>query len=256
MTQMLLRKVLALLVVTSVFTGCLAVPEPSGEGAMSPLEEKGWKVFQREPCLSTCHTATMLLPVTEDWYGFAPDLRKTPRRTSDWYVAYFVNPRAVLPNSFMPPLAYLPDDEMRALIAFLQRLNHGVQVSQPVPVRSDEIPSVAKSLSAYRAGQAVFNTYCAGCHGISGNGSGSVGQLLAPEPRDFTDAAWMTKQTDNYLFSVITNGKPNTAMPGFKAILTPFERASVLRYVAYFADPVLRERVEVGLVGQINQEVK
>jgi len=256
MRKILPRKLLGLLLVATVLTGCITAPEPSRERAMSPLEEKGWKVFQREPCFSTCHAQTVLLHVTEDWAGFVPDLRKTPRRTSDWYMAYFVNPRAVLPNSFMPSLTYLPDDEIRALIAFLQRLNRGVEIAKPVPVPSEEIPAVARSLAAYKAGQAVFNTYCAGCHGTAGNGGGSVGQILSPEPRDFTDAAWLTKQTENYLFSVITNGKPNTAMPGFKTILTPLERAAVLRYVTYFADPVSRERVEVGLVGQIGQEVK
>lgn len=256
MTRILSRKLLGLLAVTAVLTGCITGPEPSGKGTMTPLEEKGWEVFQREPCFSTCHAQTMLLPVTEDWAGFVPDLRKTPRRTADWYMAYFVNPRAVLPNSFMPSVTYLPDDEIRALIAFLQRLNRSVEIAKPVPIPSAEIPVVGRSLAAYKAGQSIFNTYCAGCHGIAGNGGGSVGQILSPEPRDFTDAAWVTKQTENYLFSVITNGKPNTAMPGFKTILTPLERASVLRYVTYFADPVLKERVEVGLVGQIGQEVK
>jgi mono/diheme cytochrome c family protein len=50
---------------------------------------------------------------------------------------------------------------------------------------------------------------------------------------------------------VITIGKPHTAMPGFKDILNPVERAAVLRYIEYFADPVAKERVEVGLVGQV-----
>jgi len=249
MSRILLRKLLGLLAVTGMLAGCLTAPEPSREGGMSALEEKGWKVFQREPCFSTCHVQTMVLAPTQDWAGFVPDLRKTPRRTADWYVAYFVNPRAVLPNSFMPAVTYLPDDEIRALIAFLQRLNRQVKIVQPEPVASKEIPSIPRTREAYRAGQAVFNTYCAGCHGTMGNGGGVVGHLLAPEPRDFTDAAWVTKQTENYLFSVITNGKPNTAMPGFKDILTPLDRALALRYVMYFSDPVLRERVEVGLVG-------
>lgn len=253
---MLLQNIVALLLAASILTSCITAPEPFHGEAMSPLEKKGWKVFQREPCFSTCHTHTVIAPATQDWFGFAPDLRATPRHTRDWYVAYFVNPRAVLPNSFMPSLAYLPDDDIRALIAFLQRLNGGVEVVKPVPIPSQEIPSVAHDLSAYKAGQNVFNTHCAGCHGTAGNGSGAVGHLLSPEPRDFTDAAWMAKQTENYLFAVITNGKPNTAMPGFKTILTPIERALAMRYIAYFSDPVLRERVEVGLTGQLAQPDK
>src|SRR3974377_390107 len=112
MMRIRLRNLLAVLVITSVLAGCITGPEPAGEGTMSPLEEKGWKMFQGEPCFSTCHVQTMVLPVTEDWTGFVPDLRKTPRRTADWYVAYFVSPRAVLPNSFMPAVTYLPDDEI------------------------------------------------------------------------------------------------------------------------------------------------
>lgn len=252
MTRKLLHNVLALLV-AGVFAGCISAPEPFRGEPMSPLEEKGWKIFQREPCFSTCHTHTVVAPANQEWFGFAPDLRATPRRSRDWYVAYFVNPRAVLPNSFMPSLAYLPDDDTRALIAFLQRLNRSVEVVKPIPVASGEIPAVAHDLSAYRAGQSVFNTHCAGCHGVAGNGNGTVGHLLAPEPRDFTDAAWMARQSENYLFAVITHGKPNTAMPGFKTILTPMERALALRYIAYFADPVLRERTEVGLVAQLSE---
>lgn len=74
-----------------------------------------------------------------------------------------------------------------------------------------------------------------------------MGHMLSPEPRDFTDGTWMSKQSENYLFAVVTGGKPNTAMPAFKDILTPAQRALVLRYIAYFADPVARARVEVGL---------
>jgi mono/diheme cytochrome c family protein len=253
---MLVQSVAALLAAATIVTGCIRAPEPFHGEAMTRLEEKGWKIFQREPCFSTCHTHTVVAAAAQGWDGFAPDLRATPRHTRDWYVAYFVNPRAVLPNSFMPSLSYLPDDDVRALIAFLQRLNRGVEIVKPVPVPSQEIPSVPHDLAAYRAGQSVFNTHCAGCHGTAGNGSGAVGHLLAPEPRDFTDAAWMAKQTENYLFAVVTHGKPNTAMPGFKTILTPNERALALRYIAYFADPVLRQRLEVGLVGQLGEEGK
>lgn len=72
-----------------------------------------------------------------------------------------------------------------------------------------------------------------------------MGHLLSPEPRDFTDAIWMSKQTESYLFSVITDGKPNTAMAGFKDILGPQERALALHYIQYFADPVAKERMEL-----------
>lgn len=237
----------------SLLTGCIATPESFRDEPLSSLEEKGLKIFQREPCYSACHVTTLAVPAANNPTGFVPDLRSTPRRTRDWYLAYFVDPRAVLPFSFMPSFAHLTGDDADALIAFLQRLNREVKTVKPEPVASKDIPSVAKNLAVYRAGKIVYSTYCLGCHGVSGNGGGTVGHLLSPEPRDFTDGAWMTKQSGNYLFSVITVGKPNTAMPGFKDILTPLQRAEVLRYIEYFADPVSRERVEVGLGGQVNE---
>jgi len=246
-------KLLYLLMLFALVPGCGPAPESFRDQPLSPLEEKGLAIFQREPCYSACHVTTLATPAANSPAGFVPDLRKTPRRPRDWYLAYFVDPRAVLPFTFMPSFAHLTGDDADALIAFLQRLNRDVKIVKPEPVPSNEIPGVPKNGVVYRAGQVVYRTYCLGCHGVSGNGGGAVGHLLSPEPRDFTDGAWMNTQSENYLFSVITVGKPNTAMPGFKDILTPLQRAEVLRYIEYFADPVARERVEVGVGGQGNE---
>ena len=232
-----------------LIAGCIAAPESFRDEPLSSLEDQGLKIFQREPCYSACHVTTLAVPAANNPTGFVPDLRRTPRRTRDWYLAYFVDPRAVLPFTFMPAFAHLTGADTDALIAFLQRLNRNVTAVKPEPVASNEIPGVPKNGAVYRAGKIVYSTYCLGCHGVSGNGGGTVGHLLSPEPRDFTDGAWMTKQSDNYLFAVIAVGKPNTAMPGFKDILTPLQRAEVLRYIEYFADPVARARAEVGLGG-------
>jgi len=236
-----------------LIAGCVAAPESFRDEPLSALEEQGLKIFQREPCYSACHVTTLAVAAANNPTGFVPDLRRTPRRTRDWYRAYFVDPRAILPFTFMPSFAHLTGADADALIAFLQRLNRNVAVIKPEPVAANEIPGVPKNGAVYRAGKIVYSTYCLGCHGVSGNGGGTVGHLLSPEPRDFTDGAWMTKQSDNYLFAVIAAGKPNTAMPGFKDILTPLQRAEVLRYIEYFADPVSRERVEVGVSGQGNE---
>jgi len=216
------------------------------EPPLSPEEEKGRQVFLREPCYSACHVTTLASPAGTDTTGFVPDLRKTPQRTRDWYLAYFVDPRALLPYSFMPSFAHLTSDDVDALVAFLQRLNRDVKAPKPEPVPSADIPVTPRDFASYQAGQALYGTYCAGCHGLSGNGGGTVGHLLLPEPRDFTDGAWMSKQTENYLFAIVEVGKPNTAMPGFKDILTPAQRALVLRYIEYFPNPVERERLELG----------
>ncbi|MBI4523598.1 MAG: c-type cytochrome [Deltaproteobacteria bacterium] len=178
--------------------------------------------------------------------GFVPDLRKRPNRTPDWYLAYLINPRAVLPFSPMTSYGYLSRDEIEALAAFLSRLKKDSPA--PEPISTKDIPETPPGIEGYQAGRSIFFMYCVGCHGESGSGGGPVGHLLSPEPRDFTDAIWMNKQTEAYLFSVTTDGKPDTAMPPFKDILTAKERALVIRYVQFFADPVARERMELRFV--------
>lgn len=237
-----------LLVAAALFEGCNALPEPAAVADLTPLEEKGWRVFEEQSCFPSCHLYTIASAKPGAPDGFVPDLRKTARRTRDWYLAYFVDPRAVLPWSPMTSYGYLSKDEIEALIAFLQGLNRDVVMPSPEPIAPEEIPEAPRNLAAYDAGRTIYRTYCEGCHGESGNGGGRVGHLLSPEPRDFTDAIWMSKQAEDYLFSIVTNGKANTAMPAFKDILKPQERALALRYVGYFADPVARERMELGFI--------
>ena len=223
--------------------GCIEKPELLRGERLSALEEKGRTVFMREPCTS-CHVLTIALANVEVPRGFAPNLRKTAARSRDWYRAYFVDSRAVLPWSPMPFFGYLSDDEIDALIAFLHRLNKDAP-ARPA-VAGEKVPQIPRNPKTYLAAQSLYQTYCIGCHGELGNGGGRIGHILSPEPRDFTDALWLSKQTESYLYSVVTDGKPNTAMPPFRDILSSEERALVLNYVQYFADPVAKERMELG----------
>jgi cytochrome c oxidase cbb3-type subunit 3 len=109
------------------------------------------------------------------------------------------------------------------------------------------MPAIGDAVENYRAGKTLYEAHCAGCHGEGGNGIGGVGQLLRPEPRDFTDVAWMSKQSDERLFAVLADGLPQTAMPGYRGVLSLIERALVVRYLRYFADPLARQYMEQGL---------
>lgn len=228
--------------------GCASETQAQRETGLTPLEERGWQVFERERCLSSCHLYGILFPAETRAPGTIPDLRKTPHRTRDWYLAYLIYPQAILPRSPMPPFTHLSGEDFEALVAFLQRINRDVVVPAPEPVSLETIPRTARDLAAYRGGREIYRFHCVGCHGNLGNGAGPVGHLLTPEPRDFTDVVWMSKQTDEYLFSVITNGKTDTAMTAFKDLLNAEERAQVLGYVRHFADPVSKERMEQGFV--------
>lgn len=71
---------------------------------------------------------------------------------------------------------------------------------------------------AAEAGQAVFKTNCATCHGETGHGDGPVSASLTPRPMNLV--VLQESAQDDYLFWRISTGKPGTAMVGWKGILT------------------------------------
>ena len=121
-----------------------SIHDPWMTGNDAPtLAGKGKKLFIREGCW-WCHT---LLPEqTQDWayfgdppaagdvQGEAPSLfgsdRKAPdllhiasrNRVKAWHYVHHRNPRAVTPGSIMPAFSHLTDDELDAIIAYLETL--------------------------------------------------------------------------------------------------------------------------------------
>lgn len=79
-------------------------------------------------------------------------------------------------------------------------------------------------------GRAVFDRNCAACHGPKGKGDGPTGAMLVPKPTDLTGAA-TAKKSDTDLLTIIENGKPPTAMTGWKGRLSDGEIRDVLAYV-------------------------
>jgi cytochrome c oxidase cbb3-type subunit 2 len=117
-------------------------PLMTGKNAPTPAG-KGKVIFIREGCW-WCHT---LLPEqTQDWkyfgappkagdvQGESPSLfgsdRKAPdllhigsrNRVKAWHYVHHRDPRAVTPDSIMPAFKHLTDDELDAIVAFLESL--------------------------------------------------------------------------------------------------------------------------------------
>jgi mono/diheme cytochrome c family protein len=241
---------LVALLISGLPAGCQT--DSSSPTHLSAVEKAGYEVFVREQCFYHCHFLGSALRRSynprDSLAGMPPDLRKTPQRTPDWQRAHLIDPGAVLPESPMPSFRYLSSREIDGLIAFLRNLNRESAAPTVQAASTAPIPATPKGLEGYNAGRALYMRNCMGCHGEWGTGAGAVGVLLSPEPRDFTDTLWMSKQTESYLFSVISGGKPDTAMPAFRDRLSEQERALVLRYIEFFADPVARERMELAAI--------
>lgn len=230
-------------------------------------EAPGQEIVQRERCVF-CHSLPGYQPTPQtvtqglaylqqvgtSWSRNGPDLGLEPgKRTDDWHLAHLVSPKAVLPDCPMPSYAGLPDGKLRALIAFLQTPRGPTPVPSPSLQTERERKPAPRTRASYLAGREIYRVYCAGCHGMEGNGTGAVGHLLQPAPRDFTDTTWMRKQSGAYLLDVIGRGKPGTAMPGYDGLLTADEQALVLYYLTLYANPSARQSLEEGFAVEEGQ---
>lgn len=55
-------------------------------------------------------------------------------------------------------------------------------------------------------GKETFQTTCAACHGPEGKGDGVAAAALDPKPRNLSDAAFMSTQSDDRIYKVINEG--------------------------------------------------
>ncbi len=203
------------------------------------LVARGHAIFQRERCIF-CHTLDgTKTPAAFELTRGGPDLSaRGRRRTKKWYMAYLIDPQAFVAGSTMPSSTALSQSDLLALIAFVQSLGLApMPASGPV----EAIPPIAENRETYQVGQRLYETHCADCHGEFGNSIGLMRDLPGPEPLDFTNKTWMTNLSDEYLFEVIANGLPDVDMPGFREELSPTERALILRYLRFFADPTAKK---------------
>src|SRR5262249_53992712 len=79
-------------------------------------------------------------------------------------------------------------------------------------------------------GKLIFEDRCASCHGLQGRGDGPQAPFLSPRPGSLISAGTSAK-SDSDLLATISNGKPRTAMPAWKDLLTEEQRREVLAYV-------------------------
>lgn len=86
-----------------------------------------------------------------------------------------------------------------------------------------------------KAGQAKYNMLCASCHGATGKGDGPAGIGLSPKPRNFQDAALMSKKTDADLKKVIQKGGMSAGlsplMPAWGSALNEQEVNNIVAFI-------------------------
>lgn len=84
-------------------------------------------------------------------------------------------------------------------------------------------------------GKRLYQTYCTGCHGVSGKGDGPAGKALPVKPADHTNAKRMSQYSDEYLITVISKGGASVGkssqMPAWGAVLKEAQIQEVSAYI-------------------------
>jgi len=175
--------------------------------------EEGKRVYT-EQCV-TCHGEDGRGVVTESTVEPYPldltDARYMDRMTDEFIFATLKygqlailskeNPAGIVADIMVPFRDVLRDEEISAFVDFVKTLCAG---EKPPPEMD-----------------AMFQPYCAPCHGEKGRGEGPAAQPLIPPVPDFLDDAYMGRFGDAYVFTLIKEGKLGTAEEGYAA-MAPF----------------------------------
>ncbi len=105
------------------------------------------------------------------------------------------------------------------------------------------VPSfaLAQTKGDAKAGKAIYDANCIGCHGATGKGDGAAAAALNPKPQDHTDGKSMNALTDKYLFDIIKQGgkamQKAAIMPAANKKLTDQDISDMVAYIRSLASP-------------------
>ncbi|NLV30427.1 MAG: DUF3341 domain-containing protein [Acidobacteria bacterium] len=107
------------------------------------------------------------------------------------------------------------------------------QGAPPGPLPNEEEASrlvnpLPGSAAVFRRGRAVYDTHCAVCHGLLGNGEGFLTDAYGASPTRLTAGAGR-ELSDGAIYHVIVTGK--NAMPPYSSDLAEEERWAAVHYV-------------------------
>ncbi len=236
-------------------------PEPTpGLRPYTAAESRGRLIYQRENCY-VCHS--QFVRFQDEGYGptsqagdFAFDnvnllgtLRNGPDLTyegglyaDEWHIGHLKAPRSYLPGSFMPSYSYLPELEIRDLVAYIQSL--GTRNTRAWETKDVNIPEKYRNLKSplgqttanIGAGRGIYNQNCSQCHGYEGRADVPLSKMFYPKPaanfhlpryKDFTDGHWYNKTA---------RGVPGTRMPRWDQTLNSEQIWYVVAYLKSLAE--------------------
>ncbi len=149
---------------------------------------------------------------------------------------YFWRISEGLPWSAMPPwkLQYSEEDRWRLVqyirVNFTQTQERPVMTELQVAYPEVYLGQIIPQDASFEEGKRVYLTTCAHCHGLDGLGGGVDGQYLDVPPANFADPN-LRAMSEGELFTRVTFGVPNSAMPPWGEFLPESARWNAVKYV-------------------------
>ena len=116
-----------------------------------------------------------------------------------------------------------------AVILLAGFVNVSAQSAWVAPKSADAITNPLKNdASAVKQGKAIFEQFCAICHGDKGKGDGIAAAALNPKAANFLTEKFQ-KQTDGAVYWKLTEGRP--PMASYKETLSETQRWQLVSYL-------------------------
>lgn len=266
--------------------------EPSDTPAAHVLtveEQAGENVYKANGCFY-CHN--QFIRETDwamgdnsepgDFYYSIPNFMGTERtgpslgaiggkRPTQWHFYHYTDPRSVSPSSIMPPFSFLNEEDLSALMEYIQNLGgkdlevNAYQPLIPLEYRDaknpylDQMAAVAAQYdpntqtysgtdadgtdwaALYEAGKALFTQKCLPCHNCSGNGQGSYARQTLAHPANLHERiSNFPEPADAYHIWRVSEGVAGTAMPPWGWSLDEDTIEKITLYEMSFVDGSLR----------------
>jgi nitric oxide reductase subunit C len=158
-----------------------------------------------------------------------PNLDAVSQRRSTAYISSMIrNPQHLQLNHSMPKIP-MPDKIVDLITAYLVGLKETGKETEGLPLLS-----LVGEVSLGKHGHGLYETHCAACHGMKGDGDGFNAPFLSPMPANFLSKK-ISDLSDDTLFEIIHAGgyifNRSSDMPPWGATLTREEIKSLVLYI-------------------------
>lgn len=163
-----------------------------------------------------------------------PDLANIGLKRGDqWEIDHLKDPRRFTPNSIMPSFRFLSEDDMRALVAYLNTLGNKQTASTNLMI-PDTYHGLKQPMELtvdnWSKGRDLFAQRCLTCHGPAGKGNGPYAMINNARPADLRQPRFAALPSE-FFFWRISDGVPGTVMPMWRQSMTEDERWLVTLYI-------------------------